>query len=94
VPAWPAHGWLLLLALLVQVIGWLVISISLPRLPAALTSVVLTIQPVGSVLLGIVILSEAPSPLQLVGVLCIVAGLLLATVRRRDGQPVLEPEIG
>ena len=74
--------------------GWLVISISLPRLPAALTSVVLTIQPVGSVLLGIVILSEAPSPLQLVGVLCIVAGLLLATVRRREGQPVLEPEIG
>ena len=94
VPAWPSHGWLLLLALLVQVIGWLVISISLPRLPAALTSVVLTIQPVGSVLLGIVILSEAPSPLQLVGVLCIVAGLLLATVRRREGQPVLEPEIG
>ncbi len=94
VPAWPSHGWLLLLALLVQVVGWLVISISLPRLPAALTSVVLTIQPVGSVLLGIVILSEAPSPLQLVGVLCIVAGLLLATVRRREGQPVLEPEIG
>ena len=84
----------MLLALLVQVVGWLVISISLPRLPAALTSVVLTIQPVGSVLLGIVILSEAPSPLQLVGVLCIVAGLLLATVRRREGQPVLEPEIG
>jgi drug/metabolite transporter (DMT)-like permease len=94
VPAWPSHGWLLLLAFLVQVVGWLVISLSLPRLPAALTSVVLTIQPVGSVLLGIVILDEAPSPLQLVGVLCIVAGLLLATVRRREGQPVLEPEIG
>ena len=94
VPIWPAHGWLLLLALAVQVIGWLVISLSLPRLPAALTSVVLTIQPVGSVMLGMILLAEAPSPLQLIGVLCIVAGLLLATVRRRESLRALEPEIG
>ena len=40
------------------------------------------------------ILAEAPSPLQLVGVLCIVAGLLLATVRRRESLRALEPEIG
>ena len=70
-----------MLALGVQVVGWLLISISLPRLPAALTSVVLTIQPVASVLLGIWILSEAPSRLQLLGVVFILAGLLLATVR-------------
>ena len=83
VPTWPAHGWLVLLALAVQVVGWLLISISLPRLPAAITSVVLTLQPVGSVLLGIWILSEAPSPFQLVGVLFILAGLLLTTVNVR-----------
>ena len=65
VPTWPAHFWLILLALSVQVGGWLLISISLPRLPAAVTSVVLTIQPVGSVVLGIWILNEAPSELQL-----------------------------
>ena len=83
VPTWPAHGWLVLLALAVQVVGWLLISISLPRLPAAITSVVLTLQPVGSVLLGIWILAEAPSPFQLVGVLFILAGLLLTTVNVR-----------
>ena len=83
VPTWPAHGWLLLLALGVQVVGWLLISISLPRLPAAITSVVLTIQPVGSVLLGILILAEAPSAFQLVGVLFIIAGLLLTTLQIR-----------
>jgi len=80
-PTWPSHGWLLLLALGVHVCGWLLISISLPRLPAALTSVVLTIQPVASVLLGVWILAEAPSVLQLAGVVLILAGLLLATVR-------------
>ena len=41
VPSWPEHGWLLLLALSSQVMGWLLISISLPRLPAAVTSVTL-----------------------------------------------------
>jgi len=83
VPSWPAHGWLVLLALGVQVVGWLLISISLPRLPAAVTSVVLTLQPVGSVFLGIWILSEAPSAFQLVGVLFILAGLLLTTLQVR-----------
>lgn len=83
VPSLPSHGWLLLLALGVHVIGWLLISISLPRLPAAITSVVLTIQPVASVFLGVWILAEAPSALQLVGVALILAGLLLATVRIR-----------
>ncbi|MEO5985684.1 MAG: DMT family transporter [Candidatus Limnocylindria bacterium] len=80
-PSWPSHGWLILLALGVHVVGWLLISLSLPRLPAALTSVVLTIQPVGSVLLGIVIRAEAPSSFQLLGVGFILAGLLLATLR-------------
>ncbi len=86
VPTWPAHGWLVVLGLGVQVVGWLLISISLPRLPAAITSVVLTLQPVGSVLLGIWILSEAPSAFQLVGVLFIMAGLLLTTLRLRGRQ--------
>ena len=40
-PTWPGHGWLALLALSSQVLGWMLISVSLPRLPAALTSVLL-----------------------------------------------------
>jgi len=88
VPSWPAHGWLLTLALTSQVLGWLLITVSLPRLPAALTSVTLTIQPVGSVLLGVVLLGEAPTALQLAGVACILAGLV-AIARRR--APAREP---
>ncbi|HEX6140927.1 MAG TPA: DMT family transporter [Candidatus Limnocylindria bacterium] len=94
-PTWPAHAWLFLLALSAQVVGWLLISVSLPRLPAALTSVVLTIQPVGAVLLAMLLLSENPSVVQLLGAACILAGLLLATLRRRgEPPPDLEAEFG
>ena len=48
-------------------VGWLFISVSLPRLPAALTSVILTIQPVAAVLLGIILVNEHPSTVQLLG---------------------------
>jgi drug/metabolite transporter (DMT)-like permease len=83
VPSWPAHGWLLLLAVTSQVVGWLLISVSLPRLPAALTSVLLLVQPIGSVALGVVILDEHPSTLQLLGVVVILGGVLLATLKLR-----------
>ena len=82
VPTWPAHAYLITLGLTSQVLGWLLISSSLPRLPAALTSVLLTLQPVGSVLLGVVLLSERPTAVQLVGVLFVLSGLVLATARR------------
>ena len=87
VPAWPSAAWLVLLALTSQVLGWLLISISLPRLPAALTSMILTIQPVGSVVLGIVLLGEEPSALQLCGAACILAGLVSVAARRRGQVP-------
>jgi drug/metabolite transporter (DMT)-like permease len=82
VPAWPSAAWLITLALSSQVLGWLLISVSLPRLPAALTSMILTIQPVGSVVLGIVLLGEEPSMLQLLGAACILAGLVSVATRR------------
>lgn len=89
VPTWPAHGWLVLLALSSQVVGWLLITSSLPRLPAALSSVLITIQPVASVLLGIAIFAEAPSGLQGLGVVAIVGGVVLAT--RAPARPTPGP---
>jgi drug/metabolite transporter (DMT)-like permease len=83
VPSWPAHAWLVTLALTSQVLGWLLITVSLPRLPAALTSVTLTIQPVGSVVLGVILLGEEPTALQVAGVACIIAALLSIASRRR-----------
>jgi drug/metabolite transporter (DMT)-like permease len=78
-PGWPGVGWLIVLALTSQVIGWLLITTSLPRLPAAITSLTLTIQPVGSVALAVLILGEAPTALQLVGVVIVLAAVITAT---------------
>jgi len=90
-PGWPAQGYLILLALSSQVVGWLLISITLPRLPAALTSVLLTFQPVLSVLFAWAILSESPSPLQLVGVAFVLGGLLIVSAGRRPRRRATEP---
>lgn len=86
VPAWPAHGWLVALALTSQVVGWLLIAVSLPRVPAVLTSVILLLQPVASVLLAAAVLAERPSPLQLLGCVIVLAGVVAATTGRRANR--------
>jgi len=83
-PDWPGAGWLVTLALTSQVLGWLLITTSLPRLPAALTSLLLTVQPVGSVALAALIFSESPSAVQLLGVALVLGALLSATSTRRE----------
>jgi len=87
VPDLEAQAWLVLLALSSQVLGWLLISVSLPRLPAVLTSIVLMLQPVCTVFLGAVLLSEAPSAVQLVGVAIVIAGVAVATVKPHARAP-------
>lgn len=88
VPTWPAHGWLLALALTSQVVAWLLISVSLPRLPAVVTSVLLMLQPVGAVVLAMILLGEDPSAIQLGGCALVLGGIVLATLgRRRAGPP-------
>jgi drug/metabolite transporter (DMT)-like permease len=91
-PSWAAIAWLILLALSSQVVGWLLISSSLPRLPAVTTSILLTFQPVCSVLFAALIVDESPSWLQLAGAGCILVGLVAATVGRREA-PAPEPEL-
>jgi drug/metabolite transporter (DMT)-like permease len=77
-PAWPALGWLVLLAMTSQVLGWLLITVSMPRLPAWLVGALLLVQPAGSLALGALFLRELPSPLQLAGVTAMLGGVLLA----------------
>jgi drug/metabolite transporter (DMT)-like permease len=103
VPWWPSAGWLVLLALTSQVLGWLLITTSLPRLPAAMTSLLLMVQPVGSVALAAAILGESPSALQLVGVAGVLVALVVATLpkeilgfrsdQRRRAWPVVRADV-
>jgi drug/metabolite transporter (DMT)-like permease len=79
-PAIASLAWLALLGLTSQSLGYLLISLSLPRLPAVLTSIILLAQPVVSVGLAIALLAEAPSPTQLVGVGFVIGGIAIATL--------------
>ena len=83
-PTLAAQGWLVVRALSSQVLGWPLITISLPRLPAVVTSVSLMLQPVCSVLFAAFILSESPSALQLAGAAGILCGLVFASLGRRS----------
>ena len=85
-------AWLALLGLSSQSLGYLLISLSLSRLPAVLTSIILLSQPVATVVLAMVLLGEAPSPPQLGGVGLVIGGIAVATLsgglaRRAIGAP-------
>jgi drug/metabolite transporter (DMT)-like permease len=103
-PSWPAHGWLLVVALTSQVAGYGLVNVALPRLPAALTSILLLAQPVMTVVVAAIVLAEAPSLLQLLGVGFILGSLAFATApvgrmrdaasARREAWRVDRPTIG
>lgn len=88
VPPLASLAWLAVLGVTAQSAGYLLISMSLPRLPAIITSIILLAQPVMTVLLSMALLAETPSLTQLVGVALVIGGIAGATVplaRIRDG---------
>ena len=93
--SWPAHGWLLAMALGSQVIGWLFISHALPRLPALETSVQLLVQPMLTILWGRLIFGEYLSTLQWVGAVLVLGGVgflsIRGTVEKQVSGPAMIP---
>jgi drug/metabolite transporter (DMT)-like permease len=87
-PAPASLAWLALLGLTSQSAGYLLISLSLPRLPAVVTSIILLTQPVVSVILAMVLLGESPSWFQLTGVALVVGGIAIATLSGRGRAAV------
>ncbi len=90
-PSWPEHGWLLLLAIVAQTVGWLLIAQAIPRLPALETSVLLLVQPVAAILWARLIFAETLSVLQGLGVLVVLAGVLTLTRRGSVQSPTRVP---
>ncbi|WP_086850574.1 DMT family transporter [Amycolatopsis kentuckyensis] len=88
-PGWPAFGWLIALAGVGQLAGWLLISAALPRMSATTGATLMLLQPVGAVLLGIGLLGETPGPAQLIGCAGVVAAVCFAGGGRsaREGRP-------
>jgi drug/metabolite transporter (DMT)-like permease len=81
---WPVHGWLLLLALVAQVVGWLFISRALPNLPALETSVLLLGQPMLAILWARLLFDEAMGASQWIGVGLVLAGLVIFSLRKGE----------
>jgi len=80
-PTWPGHGWLIVLAILCQVAGWLAITHALPRLPAAHTSFAILLQPVLTLIWGYVILhQEGHSQNQVIGIFLVLAAIIAVTL--------------
>lgn len=92
-PHWPAHGWLLALALLPQALGWICLGIALPRLPAVETSTLLLLQPVGTMAWGALFLGESPSPIQWLGASLVLAGVGLFGVYRARQVEAAPPSV-
>jgi drug/metabolite transporter (DMT)-like permease len=89
--SWSALGWLLLLSMIVQVAGWLLITSSLPQLPAAVSSMLLLLQPAGAMVLGAVVLGQKPTAIQLTGAAIACAGVVVAAHGRDDAVRANEP---
>lgn len=92
-PSWPGHGWLLAMALVAQVFGWLLIGYALPRLPAVETATIILIQPVLTMIWGSIIFDESPSFLQMLGAAIVLGGVgFVAFSRGADDSPAA-PEL-
>ncbi len=90
---WVDLRWLLALALISQSAGWLLITASLPRLPAAISSLVLLLQPAAALLLADVVLRQRPATVQLAGAALVCLGVVASSragvvpAARETGQP-------
>ncbi len=79
-PTFPSHGWLIFLAIFCQVVGWTAITYALPRLPGAKTSFAVLLQPVLTIMWGLLLLQEQPSFQQSTGILLILGSVIAVTI--------------
>jgi drug/metabolite transporter (DMT)-like permease len=85
-PGASAHLWLFLLALVSQVVGWLLIGSVLLRLSAIETSVMLLGQPVFALIWGMFLFGERLSTLQWIGTGIVLAGVWTMMVSQSPTQ--------
>lgn len=84
-PGWVAFGWLVLLSLTTQVVGWFLVARALPMLSPTVGATILTVMPVSAVAAAMLVVGERPSLLQLVGCGIVVAAV--AVVSRHRPHP-------
>lgn len=82
----PGSAWLLAAyALVAQVVGWLLISGSLPHVPASRVGLILLLQPTLAFIWDILIFARAFGPRELAGAALAIAAIGLGSLPRRGG---------
>jgi drug/metabolite transporter (DMT)-like permease len=84
-----AYLWLILLALIPQLLGHSTFNWALRYLSATYVSITLLGEPIGATILAYFLLKETPSILKIIGAILILAGIILAS-RSAGGQPAPE----
>lgn len=79
--------YILLLALVPQVIGHTAVNRSLAVMPAFAVALAIQGEPIGATLLATVVLDELPSPLQLIGGLVVLAGVYIGVRSAATSDP-------
>ena len=79
--------WLLLLAIVPQLLGHSTFNWALRYLPASLVSITLLGEPIGSTILAYLILKESPTPLKIAGAIMILAGIYVASAMGGELSP-------
>jgi drug/metabolite transporter (DMT)-like permease len=76
--------WLVLLALVPQLIGHSSFNWALGYLPAAFVSITLLGEPIGTIILAYFLLDETPTPVKLIGAILILTGIAIANNQKRS----------
>lgn len=85
-PGWVSFGWLALLAVSAQLVGWVLLGRSLPRLAPEVGATLLLLQPVLAIAAAMVLLHERPTTLQLAGCAMVVAAAWYVAARPRRSR--------
>ena len=81
--------WLLLIALIPQVLGHSLLNWSLGSLPAYFVAISLLGEPIGSSLLAIIFLKETPSFWEIISSIVILSGIIVAVTRSKNSQKII-----
>jgi hypothetical protein len=73
------------MTLLTGIVGWLLITASLPRLPAALSSLLL-LEPASAMGLAAIVLGQRPSLIQIAGAVLVCGGVLIVAGSQDRGH--------
>jgi drug/metabolite transporter (DMT)-like permease len=79
-----SYLWLLMLALVPQIVGWYWITKAVTEVSLSISGLVLVLQPVVSVLIGVLLLNESVEGLRILGVALTLIAIFLGTYKPRN----------